>query len=152
MSLQTDIESAMRAAMKARDAVRVSTLRLAMAAAHNRQIELGHELTDAEVVEVLDRQVKQRRESIELYRQGGRPELADAEEAELAVLREFLPEPLTDAEVERLARDAVASTGASGPGDMGRVMGVLVPQTKGRADGKAVSELVRRLLSEGSPE
>ena len=152
MSLQTDIESAMRAAMKARDAVRVSTLRLAMAAAHNRQIEFGHELTDAEVVEVLDRQVKQRRESIELYRQGGRPELADAEEAELAILREFLPEPLTDAEIERLARDAVAATGASGPADMGRVMAVLVPQTKGRADGKVVSELVRRLLSEGSAE
>jgi len=152
MSLQTDIESAMRAAMKARDAVRVSTLRLAMAAAHNRQIELGHELTDAEVVEVLYRQVKQRRESIELYRQGGRPELADAEEAELAILREFLPEPLTDAELERLARDAVAATGAGGPADMGRVMGVLVPQTKGRADGKAVSELVRGLLSEGSAE
>jgi uncharacterized protein YqeY len=152
MSLQTDIESAMRAAMKARDAVRVSTLRLAMAAAHNRQIELGHELTDAEVVEVLGRQVKQRRESIELYRQGGRPELADAEEAELAILREFLPEPLTDGELERLARDAVAATSASGPADMGRVMGVLVPQTKGRADGKAISELVRRLLSEGSAE
>jgi uncharacterized protein YqeY len=152
MSLQTDIESAMRAAMKAGDAVRVSTLRLAMASSHNRQIELGHELTDAEVIEVLDRQVKQRRESIDLYRKGGRPELADAEEAELAILREFLPEPLTDAELERLARDAVAATGASGPADMGRVMGVLVPQTKGRADGKAVSELVRRLLSEGSAE
>jgi len=152
MSLQTEIESAMRAAMKARDAVRVSTLRLAMAAAHNRQIELGHQLTDAEVVGVLDRQVKQRRESIELYRKGGRPELADAEEAELAILREFLPEPLTDVELERLARDAVAATGAKGPGDMGRVMGALVPQTKGRADGKAVSELVRRLMSEGSAE
>jgi hypothetical protein len=152
MSLQTEIESAMRAAMKAGDAVRVSTLRMAMAAAHNRQIELGHELTDAEVVEVLDRQVKQRRESIELYRQGGRPELADAEEAEMAILREYLPEPLTDVELERLAREAVASTGAKGPADMGRVMGALVPQTKGRADGKAVSDLVRRLLSEGSAE
>jgi hypothetical protein len=152
MSLQTDIESAMRAGMKAGDAVRVSTLRMAMAAAHNRQIELGHELTDAEVVEVLDRQVKQRRESIELYRQGGRPELADAEEAEMAILREYLPELLTDVELERLAREAVASTGAKGPADMGRVMGALVPQTKGRADGKAVSDLVRRLLSEGSAE
>jgi len=152
MSLQTDIESAMRAAMKARDAVRVATLRMAMAAAHNRRIELGHELTDAEVIEVLDRQVKQRRESIELFRQGGRPELADAEEAEMAILREFLPEPLTDAEVERLVRDAVATTGASGPAEMGRVMGVVAPQTKGRADGKVVSDLVRRLLSEGSAE
>jgi uncharacterized protein YqeY len=140
----------MRAAMKAGDAKRVSTLRMAMAAAHNRQIELGRELTDGEVVEVLDRQVKQRRESIELFRNGGRPELADAEEAEILILREFLPEPLSADELERLARDAVASTGASGPADMGRVMGALVPQTKGRADGKEVSDLVRRLLSEAS--
>ena len=151
MSLQTDIQSAMRDAMKARDERRVGTLRLAMAAAHNRQIELGHELTDAEVVEVLDRQVKQRRESIELYRGGGRDDLANVEEAEIAILRDFLPEPLTDAEVKRLVRDAVATTGASSPADMGRVMGVLVPQTKGRADGKLVSDLVRRLLSEGPP-
>lgn len=151
MSLQTDIESAMRAGMKAGDAQRVSTLRMVMAAAHNRQIELGHELTDAEVVEVLDRQVKQRRESVELYRGGGRDDLADAEEAEITILREFLPEPLTDAEVEQLVREAVAATGASSPADMGKVMGALVPQTKGRADGKLVSDLVRRLLSEGSP-
>jgi uncharacterized protein YqeY len=150
MSLQTDIETAMRAAMKAGDARRVSTLRMAMAAAHNRQIELGHALTDAETVEVLDRQVKQRRESIELFRRGGRPELAEAEEAEIVILREFLPEPLSAAELERLARDAVATTGASGPADMGKVMGVLVPKTKGRADGREVSELVRRLLSEAS--
>lgn len=150
MSLQTDLTTAMRAALKAGDAKRVSTLRMAMAAAHNRQIELGHELTDAETVEVLDRQVKQRRESIELFRGGGRPELAEAEEAEIAILREFLPEPLSAEELERLARDAVATTGASAPGDMGKVMGVLVPQTRGRADGKEVSDLVRRLLSEAS--
>jgi uncharacterized protein YqeY len=140
----------MRAAMKAGDAKRVSTLRMAMAAAHNRQIELGHELTDAEVVEVLDRQVKQRRESIELFRNGGRPELAEAEEGEILILREFLPEPLSADELEGLARDAVAATGASGPADMGKVMGALVPQTKGRADGKELSDLVRRLLSEAS--
>ena len=151
MSLQTDLETAMRAAMKAGDAKRVSTLRIAMAAAHNRQIELGHVLTDAEMIEVLDRQAKQRRESIELFRNGGRPELAESEEAELAILREFLPEPLAADELERLAREAVAATGAAGPADMGRVMGVLVPQTKGRADGKDVSDLVRRLLSEVPP-
>jgi uncharacterized protein YqeY len=150
MSLQTDIETAMRAAMKAGDARRVSTLRMAMAAAHNRQIELGHALTDAETIEVLDRQVKQRRESIELFRGGGRPELAEAEEAEIVILREFLPEQLSAAELERLARDALATTGASGPADMGKVMGVLVLQTKGRADGREVSDLVRRLLSEAS--
>jgi uncharacterized protein YqeY len=125
---------------------------MAMAAAHNRQIELGHELTDAEVIEVLDRQVKQRRESIELFRNGGRPELAEVEEAEIVILREFLPEPLSADELERLARDAVQATGANGPADMGKVMGVLVPQTKGRADGKDVSDLVRRLLTEASAE
>jgi hypothetical protein len=148
MSLQTEIETAMRAAMKAGDAPRVSTLRMAMAANHNRQIELGHALTDTEVIEVLDRQVKQRRESIELFRGGGRPELADNEESEIAILREFLPEPLSGEELERLAREAVAASGASGPADMGKVMSALVPQTKGRADGKEVSDLVRRLLSE----
>jgi hypothetical protein len=150
MSLQHDIETAMRDAMKAGDAARVSTLRMAMAAAHNRQIELGHELTDAETVEVLDRQVKQRRESVELFRGGGREDLASAEEAEIVILREFLPEPLSAAALEELAREAVAATGATGPADMGRVMAALVPQTKGRADGKEVSDLVRRLLSEGS--
>jgi uncharacterized protein len=138
----------MRTALKAGDGKRVSTLRMAMAAAHNRQIELGHALTDAEVVEVLDRQVKQRRESIELFTNGGRPELAEAEQAEIAILREFLPEPLSPDELERLAREAVQATGASSPADMGKVMGVLVPQTKGRADGKEVSDLVRRLLAE----
>jgi uncharacterized protein YqeY len=151
MSLQTDLSTAMRDAMKAGDANRVGTLRMAMAAAHNRQIELGHELTDAEMVEVLDRQVKQRRESIELFRGGGRPELAEVEEAEIVILREFLPEPLSTDELERLARDAVTAAGASGPADMGKVMGALVPQTKGRADGKEVSDLVRRLLSEPPP-
>lgn len=150
MSLQDDLSAAMRTALKAGDAKRVSTLRMAMAAAHNRQIELGHELTDAEVVEVLDRQVKQRRESIELFRSGGRPELAESEQAEIVILREFLPEPMTSEELERLARDAVQATGASSPADMGKVMGILVPQTKGRADGKEVSDLVRRLLSEAS--
>ena len=82
---------------------------------------------------------------------GDANDLADVEEAEIVILREFLPEPLTDAEVEQLVRGAIASTGASSPSDMGKVMGALVPQTKGRADGKLVSDLVRRLLSEGSP-
>ena len=147
MSLQTDIETAMRAAMKAGDARRVSTLRMAMAAAHNRQIELGHELTDAEVVEVLDRQVKQRRESIELFRGGGRPELAEAEEAEIVILREFLPEPLSAAELERMARDAVAATGASGPSDMGRVMGVVKERHASSIEPARASALVKAALA-----
>jgi uncharacterized protein YqeY len=93
--------------------------------------------------------VKQRRESMELFRAGGRDELAEKEEAEAAILTEFLPEQLDPTELERMARAAIAETGASSPAEMGKVMGRLAPQVKGRADGRAVSELVRRLLAEG---
>jgi uncharacterized protein len=146
MTLQARIESAMRNAMRARDERRTSTLRLAMAAAHNRQIELGRPLSDEDTVEVLSRQVKQRRESIEQFRAGGREAMAVAEEAEAAILAEFLPERLSDEELERIVRDAIAATGASSPADLGRVMGQVVPQTRGRADGKVVSDMVRRQL------
>lgn len=144
----TQIESAMRDAMRARDERRTSTLRMAMAAVHNERIARGRDLADDEVVDVLAKQVKQRRESIEVYREAGREDRAAAEEAEAAILTEFLPEQLDESEIEALARTAIADTGASSPSDMGRVMGRLAPQTKGRADGRAVSEVVRRLLAE----
>ena len=146
-TLSERIESAMRDAMRARDEGRTQTLRMAMAAAHNLKIARGRDLTDEEVVDVLTKQVKQRRESIEIYRGAGREERAAAEEAEAAILAEFLPSQLSDDEVEALARAAIAETGASGPQDLGRVMGRLSPQTKGRADGRVVSDLVRRLLA-----
>jgi uncharacterized protein YqeY len=145
--LQQRIESAMHDAMRARDSQRTQTLRMAMAAAQNRQIELRRPLTDADVVEVLTRQVKQRRESIELYRGAGRDIQAEAEEAEVVILREFLPEQLDPVELERLVDEAIAATGAAEPRDLGRVMGRLAPQVKGRADGAVVSELVRRRLA-----
>ena len=147
MTLQERIESAMRDAMRARDARRTLTLRMAMAAAHNRRIELGRALADDDVLDVLSKQVKQRRESIDVYRSAGREDRAAEEEAEAAILREFLPDQLSEAEVEQLARAAITEAGASGPGDMGRVMGHLAPQTKGRADGRTVSDIVRRLLA-----
>jgi len=146
MTLQDRIETAMRESMRARDERRTQTLRMAMSAAHNRQIELGRSLADEDYVEILSRQVKQRRESIEAFRTGGREAMAANEEAEAAILVEFLPEPLSGDELEELVRAAIAETGASSPADLGRVMGKVVPQTKGRADGKAVSDLVRRLL------
>ncbi len=146
MTLQMRIESAMRDAMRARDQRRTSTLRMAMAAAQNRRIELGRDLTDDDMIDVLGRQVKQRRESIEQFRAGGREEMARGEEAEAEILAEFLPEQLSEAELARLIEETVASTGASGPGDMGRVMGALMPRTRGRADGRLASELVRRRL------
>jgi uncharacterized protein YqeY len=139
----------MRDAMRARDERRTSTLRMAMAAAHNRQIELGRALTDEETVEVLGRQLKQRRESVEQFRAGGREERAEAEEAEAAILAEFLPEQLGEDELRAMVDEAVTSTGASTPADMGKVMGALMPSTKGRADGKVVSDLVRQRLGAG---
>ena len=149
MSLSDRLEAAMRDAMRARDEQRTQTLRMAMAAAHNLKIERRRDLTDDEVVDVLTKQVKQRRESIEMYRAGGREDRAAAEEAEAAILAEFLPEQLGEAEVEALARAAIAETGASSPADLGRVMGRLAPQTRGRADGRLVSDVVRRLLGAG---
>ena len=147
MTLQDRIETAMRDSMRARDERRTQTLRMAMSAAHNRQIELGRSLADADYVEILSRQVKQRRESIEAFRAGGRDAMAADEEAEAAILAEFLPEPLSADELEQLVRAAIVESSASSPADLGKVMGRVVPQTKGRADGKAVSDLVRRLLS-----
>lgn len=148
MTLLGRIEGAMRDAMKARDSRRTQTLRMAMAAAHNRKIELRRDLTDDELTEVLGRQVKQRRESIEIYRGAGREDRAADEEAEAAILAEFMPEQLSDGELEALARAAITETGAGSPADMGRVMGHLVPQVRGRADGRLVSETVRRLLTQ----
>ncbi len=147
MTLSDRIASAMRDAMRARDDQRTQTLRMAMAAAHNMKIARGRELTDDEVTDVLTKQVKQRRESIAMFRDAGREDRAAAEEAEATILTEFLPEQLGEAEVEELARAAIADTGAAGPADMGRVMGRLQPQTRGRADGRLVSDVVRRLLS-----
>ena len=146
MTLQQRIESAMRDSMRARDERRTQTLRMAMSAAHNRQIETGRPLTDEDYVEILGKQVKQRRESIEAFRSGGREAMADNEEAEAAILAEFLPEPLSASELESLVRAAIAETDAGSPADLGKVMGRVVPQTKGRADGKAVSDMVRSLL------
>lgn len=149
VTLHSRLEAAMREGMRARDDRRTTTLRMALAAAHNQRIARGRELTDEEIVEVIGRELKQRRESIAVYRDAGHPDRAEAEEAEAAILSEFMPEQLSESELESMARAAIAETGASGPGDLGRVMGRLSSQTKGRADGRAVSELVRRLLSGG---
>ena len=147
MTLQQRLEAAMRDAMPARDEQRTQTLRMAMAAAQNLRIARGHDLTDDDVVDVLTKQVKQRRESIAMYRDAGREDRAATEEAEAAILAEFLPEQLSEDEIEAMAREAIAETGATSPKEMGRVMGRLSPQTRGRADGRLVSDVVRRLLA-----
>ena len=146
MTLQQRIESAMREAMLARDPRRVGTLRMAMAAFQNRRIELGRGLTDEDVVDVLSKQMKQRRESIEHFKAAGRDSMVQVEEEESAIISEFLPQQLSDEELRSIVSAAITETGGSSPADLGRVMGKVTPQTKGRADGRAVADLVRAQL------
>ena len=146
MTLQQRIESAMREAMLARDVRRTGTLRMAMAAFQNRRIELGRDLTDEDVTDVLAKQMKQRRESIEHFKAAGRDAMVQVEEEESAIIAEFLPQPLSEDELRELVAAAVAETGASTPADLGKVMGRLAPQIKGRADGKVASDMVRAQL------
>lgn len=146
-TLSDRIRSAMRDSMRARDEHRTQTLRMAIAAAQNLSIANRRDLTDDEVVDVLTKQVKQRRESIAMYRDGGREDRAAAEEAEVAILSEFLPAQLSEAEIEEFVRAAIVEVGATSTADLGRVMGRVSPQTRGRADGRMVSDIVRRALA-----
>ncbi len=146
MSIQEQLTEAMKAAMKAKDSLRLNTVRMARTALKNAEIEARQELDDTATIKVLSTLVKQRREAAEAYRET-RPELAEKEELELAVLQEFLPAQLTEAELEAMIAKAVAESGASSMRDMGAVMKLVTPQTTGRADGKLVSELVRKQLA-----
>ncbi len=146
ITLQQRIESAMREAMLARDVRRTGTLRMARAAFQNRRIELGRDLTDEDVTDVLAKQMKQRRESIEHFKAAGRDSMVQVEEEESAIIAEYLPQPLSEDELRDMVSTAIAETGASTPADLGKVMGRLAPQVKGRADGKVVSDMVRAQL------
>ena len=147
MTLKDQLNDAMKAAMKARDDLRLSAVRMVRAAIKNREIESRTELDDQAVIDVISTMAKQRRESIRLYREGNRLELAEKEEAELAVLLEFLPVQLTPEEIDSLVSRIIQEIGAHGAKDMGRVMKTVTPLTAGKADGKAVSDAVRRLLA-----
>jgi uncharacterized protein YqeY len=136
----------MKTAMKAQDSLRLSAIRMARTAIKNAEIEARGALDDAGVIRVLSTLVKQRRESAEAYR-ATRPELAAKEEQELAVLQEFLPMQMSEAEIRTIIEAAVQQAGAAGPRDMGAVMKLVTPQTTGRADGRLVSELVKARLA-----
>jgi len=136
----------LREAMKARQTTRVSALRLLITSAKNRQVELGHPLTEDEFQEVAQREVKRRREAIEAFEAAGRADRAATEREEQIILEAYLPAALSDAEIEEMIEQAVTSTGAAGPADLGKVMGLVMGQAKGRADGRAVQERVRRRL------
>jgi uncharacterized protein YqeY len=144
--LTEKIRAELTAAMKARDAERLSTLRMLQSSFKYQQIEVGHELSDEEAMTVIRKAVKQRLDSIEQYTKGNRPELAAKEQSEMELLKTWLPADLTDDEVETGIREIVASTGAQSKKDMGKVMKEASAKYKGRVDGRKVQEIVGRLL------
>ena len=146
MGLKERIQADMQTAAKEKNSLALSALRMALAAIKNKEIEARGEIGEDSILKVLATMVKQRKESIDLFRRGGREDLAGKEAAEIVVLEAYLPKALSDAEIETLAREAVGAAGAKSPGDMGRVMKELMPKVAGRADGKTVNEIVRRLL------
>ncbi len=146
MPLKTTILDDIKQAMRAGDKARLKTLRLVTSAIKQREVDERIELDDDQVLAILEKMIKQRRESAEAFRQGAREELADAEEAEIDVLQAYLPEPLSDAELEAMIDAALASTDAEGMAAMGPVMATLKAQAQGRADMREVSQRVRARL------
>ncbi len=147
MSLKERIAEDMKAAMRAKESERLATIRLLQAAIKQKEVDERIELTDDQVLAVIDKMVKQRKDSITQFEAGGRQDLADIEKAELVVLSAYMPAALSDAEVQAEVAAAVAAVGAAGPQDMGKVMGVLKPKLAGRADMTAVSAMVKAALS-----
>ena len=136
----------MKAAMRAKDQARLSTVRLILSAIKQREVDERIELTDADVLSVLEKMIKQRRESIAQFEKAARSDLADREKAEIAVLEAYLPKQLSQAEVDAAVAEAIAATGAKSAADMGKVMGVLKPRLAGKADMGKVSGLVKSKL------
>ena len=147
MSRIETIEDELKEAMKARDAERRDALRLILNALKSSEKELQRPLSEDEELQVLRRERKRRLEAAEAFRTGGREEQAQSEERELEVLEEFMPEPLTDEEIEEIVDDAIAEVGATSMADLGRVMADVMPQIAGRADGSTVSQIVREKLA-----
>jgi len=142
----TQLNEDMKNAMRAREADKLLTIRMLISVLKNKKIELRRDLTEEEIVDSLATEVKKRRDAIELYTRGERPELAAKEEAEIVIIQSYLPTQLTDEEVAAMVDEAIASTGAESKKDMGKVMGVVVPQTKGRYDGSKIKNIVMAKL------
>lgn len=147
MSLIVQLQDAQKDAMRAKDKVRLGTIRLVLAAVKQAEIDGQTTLTDADITAVLNKQVKQRRDAIAQYQQASRQDLADNEAAEIAVLEAFLPQPLSEAEIAALIEQCIAETGAAGIQDLGKVMGLLKAQAQGRADLSALSGVVKARLT-----
>lgn len=151
MTTKKELEDQLHQAMREGDDLRRRTLRMALSAVKLAEVDRKGELDEEAVMKILQHEAKSRQETIQDAKQAGRDDLIEAAEAELELLQTFLPEPLTEDEIRAMATEAIEQTGASGPGDMGQVMGQLMPQVGGRADGKQVSQIVQRLLSEREP-
>ena len=147
MSLIAEIEAELKDAIKGRAQLRADTLRMTLASLRAAEKELGRPLKEDEELQVLQRERKRRTEAAEAFRAGDRPEQADKEDRELAVIEEFMPEPMSEEAIEQIIDDAIAETGATSLGDLGRVMADVMPQVAGRADGSTVSQLVREKLA-----
>ena len=147
MSMKKQINDAMKDAMRAKDKARLGAIRLMQAEFKRIEVDERIEIDDARVLAVLDKMVKQRRDSINQYEAAGRQELADVENAEIAVIQDFLPAALSDEEISAMVQAAIEQTGASSMSDMGKVMGIIKPQIQGRADAGAVSGLVKAALT-----
>ena len=148
MSLKEQLTNDMKEAMKAHDKDRLAVIRMVRGAVRQQEIDGKKELGDEDVLAVISKEVKMRRDSIEEFRKGGREDLVEKTEAEIAVLMPYLPAQLSEEEIRGLVQAAVAQTGAASPKDMGKVMGVLMPKVKGRADGKTVNAIVRIMLTD----
>ena len=147
MSLKSQVVEDMKTAMRAKDAARLSTIRMLLAAIKQREVDERIELTDADVLTIIDKMIKQRRDSITQFEAGKREDLAAIERAEVALLAAYMPAPLADAEIDALIADAIASTGASGIAGMGKVMALLKPKLAGRADMGTVSARIKARLA-----
>ena len=147
MSLKQQITDDMKTAMRARDTVRLGAIRLLLAAMKQREVDERIELTDADVVAIIEKMLKQRRDSISQYEAAKRQDLADIEKFEITVLQTYMPQQFSEAEVAAIIVEVIASTGAAGPKDMGKVMGAIKPKLAGRADMGKVSGLIKAQLS-----
>jgi uncharacterized protein len=148
MSLLEKLNADLKSAMKASDILKVSVLRMAKSSIKNREIDLRKELSDDDIIPILNTLAKQRRESIEQFSKGGRQDLAEKETLELAILQSYLPEQMTPEELDRIVLEAIKESSAAGTNDMGKVMRIVMHRTKGAADGRVVSQRVKELLEQ----
>ena len=147
MSLKAKITEDMKAAMRARETARLSTIRMLLAAIKQREVDERIELTDVDVLSIIDKMIKQRRDSIAQFEAGKREDLAAAERAEVAVLGAYLPKQMSEAEIDAAVAEAIAATGAAGPAGLGKVMAVVKPKLAGRADMAVVASRIKAKLA-----